>query len=49
MTDYGATNEYTYDAANQRLRKTEGGDSTYYFTNGLQVLAEYVSIRQTTP
>ena len=41
MTEHGSGNKYTYDAANQRLRKTENGDSTYYVTNGLEVLAEY--------
>ncbi len=41
MTEHGTGNKYTYDAANQRLRKTEDGDSTYYFTNSLEVLAEY--------
>lgn len=42
MTGYG-TNTYAYDASGQRIRKTESGVSTYYITNGAQVLAEYTS------
>jgi RHS repeat-associated protein len=40
MIDYDG-HTYTYDAENQRLRKTESGVSKYYIANNNQVLAEY--------
>jgi RHS repeat-associated protein len=40
MTGYN-NDTYTYDADNQRIKKVEDNDTTYYIRDGLNTLAEY--------
>jgi hypothetical protein len=40
MTGYN-DDTYTYDADNQRIKKVEDNDTTYYIRDGLNTLAEY--------
>jgi hypothetical protein len=40
MTGYN-DDTYTYDADNQRIKKVENNDTTYYIRDGLNTLAEY--------
>jgi RHS repeat-associated protein len=40
MTNYN-NDTYTYNADNQRIKKVENNDTTYYIRDGLNTLAEY--------
>jgi hypothetical protein len=42
MTGY-SSETYRYNAANQRIVKTEAGETTYYINEGVNTLAEYAS------
>jgi len=42
VSSYSGSHSFSYDAANQRIYKIEGGSAkTYYYRSGLDVLAEY--------